>query len=301
MAFDLNTWKERVGERLRDWKPRMQRAGINSVYAFLSAASLWPVVEAAKAGEWAALAALGGVLGAVGTNLLANRVQEWKDETDGARRLAAEVEGEPGLRDELDAVLERLEAVPVASEDLSEDDRRWFTGALREELGSLGNLGRYETALIKAESGGVAAEIITDSIVQTGDHSRVIRADRYIEADTYVEQEVQAKAPRGEDAQTKEERAFRRYLTQFRRHCNALPLGTLGGEEGVEEDVTLDQVYIAVDTTTDAPLTEQEKQERVGQIFDERGANRRLTALEAAVRARRGARGHAPGGGGERG
>ena len=60
MAFDEKTWKEKIKERLTDWKGRMERAGVNSAYAFISAATLWPVVEAAKGGEWAALTALGG-------------------------------------------------------------------------------------------------------------------------------------------------------------------------------------------------------------------------------------------------
>ena len=51
MAFDLNAWKERARNRLQGWKPRMQRAGVSSIYAFLSAAAIWPVVEAARSGE----------------------------------------------------------------------------------------------------------------------------------------------------------------------------------------------------------------------------------------------------------
>jgi len=27
MAFDLDTWKDKAGERMEGWKPRMQRAG----------------------------------------------------------------------------------------------------------------------------------------------------------------------------------------------------------------------------------------------------------------------------------
>jgi hypothetical protein len=58
----------------------MNQAGAKSVYAFLSAASLWPVIEAARGGEWAALAALRGVSAGLGSNLLANRIQSWRDE-----------------------------------------------------------------------------------------------------------------------------------------------------------------------------------------------------------------------------
>ena len=35
MAFDLEIWKMKVSERLRNWPSRMQQAGAESVYAFL--------------------------------------------------------------------------------------------------------------------------------------------------------------------------------------------------------------------------------------------------------------------------
>lgn len=41
--FALHTWREQVAEHLQGWKERMARAGIDSVYAFLSAATLWLV------------------------------------------------------------------------------------------------------------------------------------------------------------------------------------------------------------------------------------------------------------------
>jgi hypothetical protein len=42
--------------------------------------------------------------------------------------------------------------------------------------------------------------------------------------------------------------ARRRYLQNLRRFCQSLPLAALGGEEGTEEDITLDSVYIDLDT-----------------------------------------------------
>jgi hypothetical protein len=75
VLFDLETWKAKVAVQLQDWRSRMKQAGAKSIYAFLSTASLWPVVEAARGGEWAALTALGGVVANVGGNLLANCLQ----------------------------------------------------------------------------------------------------------------------------------------------------------------------------------------------------------------------------------
>jgi hypothetical protein len=90
---------------LQHWRSRLQQHDAPSVYAFLSAATLWPVVEAARGGDWTALTVLGGVLAGVGNNVLANRIQQWRDEADAARQIAADVAAEPALQAELDAVL----------------------------------------------------------------------------------------------------------------------------------------------------------------------------------------------------
>lgn len=37
MAFSFETWRELFKKRMRDWKSRMQEAGVNSVYYFISA------------------------------------------------------------------------------------------------------------------------------------------------------------------------------------------------------------------------------------------------------------------------
>ena len=62
-SFDKKSWKASVTERLTDWRERMSIIGANSVYAFLSGATLWPVVEAAQAGQPTAYMALPGSRG----------------------------------------------------------------------------------------------------------------------------------------------------------------------------------------------------------------------------------------------
>jgi hypothetical protein len=132
----------------------MQQGGVDSVYAFLAVATLWPVVEKAHAGDWQALAALGGVLAGVGSNLLANRIQSWKDEADAARQIAADSAPEPGLRVELDAVLQQLETFTLARQALPEAERSWFGETLRAELARQSNLARFEAHL--TGSGAIA-------------------------------------------------------------------------------------------------------------------------------------------------
>jgi hypothetical protein len=160
----------------------MQQYGAHSVYAFLSAATLWPVVETARGGEWSALAALGGVLAGVGGKLLANRIQQWKDEADATRQIASAMNREPDLRAELDAVLEKLQTFTQAREALPEADRPWFVTALRAELAQLGNIGHFEAQLTGsgaiaqgpgATAGGERSVIFTGGqqrgVINTGD------------------------------------------------------------------------------------------------------------------------------------
>src|SRR4029450_13863643 len=98
MAFTLETWKTAFTERLSQWRQRMQQGGSTSVYAFVSAMALWPVAAALHGGDLGAVAALGGLLAGVGSKLLANYLQHWKDETDAARQLTTEVTREPALQ-----------------------------------------------------------------------------------------------------------------------------------------------------------------------------------------------------------
>ncbi len=93
-------------------------------------------------------------------------------------------------------------------------------------------------------------------------------------------------------------RARERYLRHLWSLCNALPLADLGGDEGADAEVTLDQVYIVLDTKTPVPLTEEEQQNRRERsILGDREETRPLTALEAATQAPRLALLGDPGGG----
>ena len=139
MSFTLDTWKANLKQRLPGWRSRMQDAGVTSAYAAISAAAIWPVVEAVRNGQWAALAALGAVVAGVGSNLLANQLQDWKDERDAARQLAEAVLDQPALRAEIDVVLVKLDALTAAREALPEADRAWYVETLRAELGRLGS------------------------------------------------------------------------------------------------------------------------------------------------------------------
>ena len=54
---------------------------------------------------------------------------------------------------------------------------------------------------------------------------------------------------------------YRTYLDRLRRRCRLLPLAAFGFEHGAEDDVTLDQVYINLDTTARKKVTRQDDEE----------------------------------------
>jgi formylglycine-generating enzyme required for sulfatase activity len=242
MPFNLQMWREDFKSRLRGWKARFNQAGANSIYYFLAATSLLPVVQAAHSGDWASLAALGTALGgAVSTNLLANMVQKFKDKSDAevARELEQEAQANPAVRSELDALLEALDALRQAEHALTTEDKLWFERTLQEEIKLIGSGAKYEATLIgngAIAQGLEAVAVGAGGIYTKGDYiapggKKVTAPDLQV-----IEQE-------------KTNRARTTYLEKLRRHCQVLPLAALGGEETAEEDITLDSVYIDLDTT----------------------------------------------------
>ena len=172
MAFDIQVWRERIAQRVDGWQTRWEQAraaGVSSLYAFLSAMALWPVVEAVRQGELAAVWALGSVAAGVGGNLLANQIQSWMDEVDAARRLAQAAQENEEIRAALDVVLDELKVVTQAGAALDKEGRRQFVATLGEELARLGNRGRFEATLRDV---AVSRDVL-ESVIVTGDNNSV--------------------------------------------------------------------------------------------------------------------------------
>ncbi|MBI3162126.1 MAG: SUMF1/EgtB/PvdO family nonheme iron enzyme [Chloroflexi bacterium] len=66
-----------------------------------------------------------------------------------------------------------------------------------------------------------------------------------------------AGVPVSDAEKEKTQNAFRAHLEKLRRHCNALPLAALGGDDS-DEDITLDKVYIELDTTQSREISKEE-------------------------------------------
>ncbi len=284
MPFDLTTWKANFKHRLPGWKKRVQQTGVNSVYYTVSAAALWPVVEAARTGDWGAVAALGGVLAGLGSNLLANQMQSWKDETDAAVKLAEAGSTQPALRAELDAVLQKLDALSEAGQSLAEADRAGFIETLRAEMPRLGS---QITHITLVKGGSAVAQ--GDGAIALGKNAIYIGGPVYGNLTIHP-----APDPRAVEAE-KQDAARRRYLENLIRDCQFLPLIDLGRDPDTEKDVTLDDVYIALDTTHRVPVEEKKGKSKqktaVSPNLEMEGLrgqkDRPFPALEAAVQTSR--------------
>ncbi|MBI1294698.1 SUMF1/EgtB/PvdO family nonheme iron enzyme [bacterium] len=165
--MDLQSWKERIRERVSASAAWFGRATPGMTYGALSTASLMPLIAAAGSGDYATFVTLAGVVGGVGGNLIANQIQKWrdKDEAQLAAELGQLAESKPEWRDALDTLILELETPRIVQAILGEAEWDRFQRLLRDELAQLGNADKYAhvfTATVSgsgavAQNGGVAA------------------------------------------------------------------------------------------------------------------------------------------------
>jgi formylglycine-generating enzyme required for sulfatase activity/energy-coupling factor transporter ATP-binding protein EcfA2 len=147
MEFDIPRWKREIEKRLIGWQERMQQAGGNSIYYFLSGISLIPILNAVRDGDWSALLALSAGIGA---NLVANQLQNLKDagdEVELADRLQELAKIDPNVQKDLDLILQKLEVISLADQVISYKDKDWFIKVLRDEIQSLGSVVEYNAVI----------------------------------------------------------------------------------------------------------------------------------------------------------
>ena len=254
MPFDLQTWKDEFKKSLPGWKKRLGKSGLNNAYFLIAASSFLPVIQAVHINnDWGSLALLGS---AVGGNLLANMVQKLKDksETEVAEALAKEVQAEPVLQVELDALLKELDALKEAEHALAAEDKEWFVETIQKELKQL-NSGVTNTATL-----------IGDGAIAQGDGAIGLGKNAKYYAGDHVENKYEAPGPHQAEKERGQE-AQRKYLQKLRRACQYLPLAAMGGEEGLDDEITLERVYIDLDTRQKI-LTSDLKKIRSGKKVD---------------------------------
>jgi len=267
MSFDLAVWQEKLKDQFKDFKNRMQQAGIQSIYTFISVSALWPLLAEVSKNNLAALAPLFTVLAPLGSNLMANQIQRLKDYTDRkkvAQNLEQAIASEPALQKELDTILEKLDALRTAQAMLKESEREWFVTTLEKELRKIGNWEKYK-AVLRGDS----------NVLAQGEQATAvgpIQADQgtVVVAAPGAKVQINQESSKRDNMAARDQKSYRqKYLERLYRSCLTLPLATLGGEEGIAEEVTLDQVYIALNTTTAAVADEKEFRNRARQKKEE--------------------------------
>ncbi|MCP4424425.1 MAG: NACHT domain-containing protein, partial [Chloroflexi bacterium] len=205
MELTSKTWQEKSKDKLHQITRWLKKGDAPFIaYGTVAGLSLWPLVESiAQTGEfWPAVGALYGVAGGVGGNLIAEQLQRWKDraeppdENEVIRWVQAQAEKEPQIRQSLDEILEKLDAIPLAQVELTDSDRAWFAQTLQAELKELGNLPRFAAALtLTVDSGAMALGDNAIAVgargvhvggnmkghIVTGDGNRLVDAEQYIE------------------------------------------------------------------------------------------------------------------------
>lgn len=198
MDFNLKVWQQKISQYIQGWKDRFQSTGIRTVYYGLAATSLLPVIQTAHApGEVSSiLLALGGVSASVGANLLANKIQGWKDKTEA--EIAADLQTLPELKEILDQLLEKTEVFAIAQRDLAtRDDLEWFERKIREELITIGSRLNPDTILIGSGAiahGDHAVAMGAGSVMVNGNasQSNIVQGDHNltVTAQTYIDKQV---------------------------------------------------------------------------------------------------------------
>ena len=267
MAFNQEVWKKEFGARLQGWRERMTLTGVKSSYYFIAASTFLPIVQSYQAGNIEPLL-FASVASGIGANLLSNIIQNWKDEATTANQLEQAVLAEPALQAKLDQFLTELGAFQEAQNALSNDDKNWFAETLQRELKELGSGAKYE------------ATLIGDGAIAQGAGAVALGAGaKYIGGD-YHEALDSAKAE-----ETKTNDARQNYLTSLYRRCQSLPLVALGDDPNAREDVTLDDVYIALHTTERIDVEKgKEKEERIRMPSD---GKKPLAAFDAFLKTKK--------------
>lgn len=204
MVVTPESWKESARQKLQELSKWLQRRRQEDVpylvYGTVAGLTVWPLVESAvTTGQLApVIGAIYGTAAGVGANLLANQIEAWKNrvtpptEDEVATWLAEQAAANADLRQTVDSILEKLDAISLAQNGLPAPERDWFVQTLQAELARLGSQVTFTATLqgggaiaqgagaIAVGERGVLVEHGSGSII-TGDGNRLVQTEQYIE------------------------------------------------------------------------------------------------------------------------
>lgn len=254
--MDLQSWKDRVYDRLWGLRLRMETLGAKTATGALSALAFWPMIEAAQKGDFQALIAFGKLTADLGTDVLGQKLQEWQQRATGESETTALIETEsaadPALTAAFASLLDKLDVLAVALERQN-DDRAWLEETLRRENPTADGL-RWVDTLIQQQVNRNTGLVIGK-----------------FEGNYY------AGTPAIDSSNPETPDPCRAYLDGLHRGCLALPLATFGRTRSGQR-VTLDRVYI--DLNVDQWVKKDGSPYQHLEVFELNEA-RRLTLREA--------------------
>lgn len=273
--MNLTDWQTKVREQLQSSAPWLRKATPGMAYGALATYTLLPLVMAHQQFDGAATQAIAQIFSGIGLNLFSQQLAAWfgKNDEELATLLGEKAEEDTAWRDAFDELLKQVETPKLAQAVLSEADWDRLARLLKEDVERLGS--KIELHIGGDVAGDVVvADGINAEMAAIGTGITQIKTERYV-----AKEEHHHYAPANSSAPRSNH-----YFHRLRTHCHAIPLTAMGGEATAGDEVTLDQLYIALDTTTTVPLTAAEKAARKKanpqrNISDEE--KRIVTALEA--------------------
>ena len=264
--FTAELWKSRIAawwrEMAHDLPGAMARLGVTTSYGLLTASAWLPLLEVYGRQPGPAVTALVGVVGGVGSNLVANVVQGAYDKANPARKAEQEITESPALRAEFEQVLRGLDVLALAQEALGE---RWaaFAARLQHDLAA-----QQITLTIHSAGGPVIMGNLTVGGNFTGGDSIVVKGDVHF----------------GTPVEDKPADLLRAYYRHLAAECARLPLGVFDPrfvKPGSSDEVPLHAVYVDLDVV--APVRGEEESAKLWGLRLARGEGDSRTPLLDAL------------------
>ncbi len=290
MTFTRQYWEQQTKKQykklnqLAAWLRQQANPVGVMAYSAIATFTIWPLVEAvtttATSGQplpIPVITAVGAIIGNLGSNLLANQIQNWYDAASNGQSptqkdvlawVQQNVPQKADLKEEIDTVLQELQAIPRAQAVVAQtEDWQTLAQALHSEMQRLGNLPRFQAHL---EGSGVIMQGTNQRLAQDG--SAIVEGD--IHRDLVMRQTINQNM----DPTQMEPDALRAaYLTRLLDERNQLLLGGIDPKAATNdsERLALSAVYTALLTET------SERTDNNMELKPERATQqpRRLSAL----------------------
>jgi len=141
MSFSLESWKTEIASYFAASSARLQPAGVDTLYGWLVIKALMPAVIATQLREPGVEPVINRLLTKGSAGPILALLQRWpgRPETELAREMTTAARSDAHLRRALDTLLQKLDVIALAGQDLSEADRQRFAATLEVELRALGS------------------------------------------------------------------------------------------------------------------------------------------------------------------